>query len=499
VAEAASGLEDEVRQNSRVPLGEGFAGRIAIERKPIVIEDVDHSNVLNPVLRQKGIRSLLGVPLIIEDRVLGVLHVGTLTTRQFTLADIDLLQLVGARVALALRTRELVNERTAARALQRSLVPEKLPSIPGLELASRYVPAEGKGVGGDWYDLFSLPSGHVCITVGDVVGHGLQAAVVMGRLRSTVRAYSLEVLDPAVLLERVDRKLQHFEPAQMATVLVAVIDPSLQRMRISLAGHPAPVLAEPGRPSGFLELPVDPPLGVGRFPRQGTSVELSPGAVLCFFTDGLVERRDVPLDARLRQLRDCVTAAPPDAVCRLVMAELASSPTTDDVAVLALRRLALPDIETFEAAFPAVPASLHGIRVAVRRWLAAVHADDEDIADLVTAIGEACSNAVEHAYGARRGTLTVGLELERLEGGGLDGVVARVSDTGQWREPRGHNRGRGLQLMEQASDDVDITTGAQGTDVVIRRRLARRPLGGPGGPGGLGRSGGAESGETGPG
>jgi serine phosphatase RsbU (regulator of sigma subunit)/anti-sigma regulatory factor (Ser/Thr protein kinase) len=483
IATAARGLEEEVRQDARVPLGKGFAGRIAAERRPIAIGDVDHSTVLNPVLREKGVRSLLGVPLMADGEVLGVLHVGTLTRHEFTAEETDLLQLVGDRVALALQARETVNDRLAGRALQRSLVPERLPQIPGLELAGRYVPAEDQGVGGDWYDLFTVPSGHVCVVVGDVVGRGLRAAVVMGRLRSTARAYALDAIDPAVLLDRVDRKLQHFEAGQMATALVAVIDPSLAHLRISLAGHPAPILARPGRPSAFLDLPVDPPLGAApRRDRRTTSLDLPPGALLCFFTDGLVERRDHPLDERMATLRAAVTAGSPNDVCTTVMGRLAGPErTTDDIAVLALRRQSPDEEAVLELTAPAVATSLRTIRVAVRRWLSGTAARPDDVADLLTAIGEACSNVVEHAYGPRQGS--VALRLERDPSGS---VVATVRDTGQWRQPRGTNRGRGIGLMEQTSDRVAISSGPDGTEVVIRRQLAGAPGDGSGDGAGAG-------------
>jgi anti-sigma regulatory factor (Ser/Thr protein kinase) len=472
IALAARGLEEEVRQDARIPLGMGFAGRIAAERRPIVIDDVDHAVVLNPVLREKGVRSLLGVPLMADGEVLGVLHVGKLTYHRFSADEIDLLQMVGDRVALALRARDTAHDRMAGRALQRSLVPERLPDLPGLDLASRYVPAEDHGVGGDWYDLFAVPSGHVCVVVGDVVGRGLRAAVVMGRLRSTTRAYALDMIDPAVLLDRVDRKLQHFESEQMATALVAVIDPSLEHVRISLAGHPAPVLALPGVEAAFLDMPVDPPLGSGpRRERHATRFDLPPGALLCFFTDGLVERRDAPIDERLEILRKAVTAHPPDEVCRTVMGRLVGPErTADDIAVLAVRRRPSEGAGVLDLEVPAVASSLRAIRVAVRRWLAGTPAAPEDAADVLTAIGEAGSNAVEHAYGPQQGRIRLRLELE-----GPDVVVATIRDTGTWREPRGTNRGRGIRLMEQTSDRVDIDSGPEGTEVVIRRRLGTGP------------------------
>ena len=139
-------------------------------------------------------------------------------------------------------------DRLAATALQRSLVPTALPAVAGAEMAARYIPGSG-GVGGDWYDVFTLPTGELCVVIGDVAGSGLPAAVIMGRMRSALRAYALETRDPAEVLDRLDRKMQHFEPDAMATVLYAVIDPGLDRMDICLAGHFPPVIAYPGQPA----------------------------------------------------------------------------------------------------------------------------------------------------------------------------------------------------------------------------------------------------------
>ena len=144
VATATRGLEEEIRQGVRIPIGRGFAGRIAAQRRAVTIPEVDHSNVLNPILREKGVRSLLGVPLMIGNDVMGVLHVGSLRPRSFTEEDAMLLQLAADRVALATRARMSQAERTAATALQRSLLPGQLPTVPGLELAARYVPGGGR-------------------------------------------------------------------------------------------------------------------------------------------------------------------------------------------------------------------------------------------------------------------------------------------------------------------------------------------------------------------
>lgn len=341
VATAARGLEEEVRQGVRLPVGKGFAGRIAAERRPVRLDRVDHRTVLNPVLREKGIRSLLGVPMLAAGEVIGVMHVGSVTPRRFTDEDVKLLQMVADRAALATQARQAGIERAATLALQRSLMPGRPPGHPALELAARYVPGSGAGVGGDWFDAFPLHGGRLGVVIGDVVGRGLTAAVVMGRLRSALRAYALDSDDPAAVLARLDQMTLQFEPETMATALYAVVEASGERMRISLAGHPAPVLAVAGGPARLLSLPVDVPLGTfeNQTRRSGT-VELPRGSLTFFYTDGLVERRDRPVDVGLDRLCDAVVAGPPEGVCAGVMAALVGGddPPADDIAILAMLR-----------------------------------------------------------------------------------------------------------------------------------------------------------------
>jgi anti-sigma regulatory factor (Ser/Thr protein kinase)/putative methionine-R-sulfoxide reductase with GAF domain len=468
VATAARGLEEEVRQGSRVPIGKGFAGRIAAEGRTVIIDEVDHANVLNPILREKGVRSLLGVPLVSSGTVMGVLHVGTLSPRRFTQEDGVLLRLVADRIALATQARLSAAERAAATALQRSLFPSALPALVGLELAARYVPGGDGNVGGDWYDVFTLPSGWLCFTVGDVVGRGLFAAAVMGRLRSALRAYALDAENPAELLSKLDLAMQHFEPQTMATVLYAMVDPSYERLQLSCAGHPPPVLAQPGLPPALLELPVDPPLGIGvTRPRRTSNIALPPGASVCFYTDGLVEGRDRPLPAGLERLRRTMSTDPPEAVCAAVMSELLGAHTpTDDVALLVLRRQPPVRTDPLDLVKPAWPTSLGEIRAELRRWLGGIGAGPDDVADLVVAVGEACANVVEHAYGPGGGTMALHLEIR------MHDVLATIRDTGRWRLARGQQRGRGITLMRALSDEVHIQHTDTGTQVTLRRRIA---------------------------
>ncbi|MEU6040523.1 GAF domain-containing SpoIIE family protein phosphatase [Actinomadura sp. NPDC047616] len=339
VATAAKGLEEEVTQAAHVPVGEGFAGRVAAERRPVYIDDVANANVFNPLLVQRGLRSLLGVPLIAGGTLVGVLHIGSLTERRFTKDETEFLQLAAARVAMAVQSLLTRAERAGALELQRSLVPAALPSIPGVEFAARYRPGKAS-VGGDWYDVFTLPSGEVGIVMGDVAGHGFPAAVVMGRMRSALRAYALENDDPAEVLRKLNRKMQHFEPEATATVLYVMCDPGAGRVRVSSAGHCPPVLALPGCAGKFLDLESDVLIGLGEdMPRRTTTVTLPPGALLCFYTDGLVERRRSPLAHGFSRLCDAVYAGPPEAVGAAVMSALIGREMAeDDVAVLLMRR-----------------------------------------------------------------------------------------------------------------------------------------------------------------
>ena len=341
VATAALGLEEEVWQGVRVPVGQGFAGRVAALRQPVILDRVDETTVVNPLLWMKHVQVLLGVPIMASDQVLGVLHIGSMSLRRFTEHDSELLQLVADRLALTVQIHQTSSERTAAAALQRSLLPPRLPTVSGLTFAARYVPGTDTGVGGDWYDVFPLPGDRLGIVIGDVAGHGLSAAVIMGRLRSALRAYALDYADPGMVLGKLDRKAQHFEHHAMATIVYLVMDPAPQRVRLSLAGHLPPAMAAPDHSPDFLPVPVDPPIGFGLAitGRRTSTFDLPPEGVLVLYTDGLVESRDRLLDDGLAMLREAITVDPPGKVSARIMASLVGEhPAQDDVALLVLQR-----------------------------------------------------------------------------------------------------------------------------------------------------------------
>ncbi len=230
---ASAGLGRRWRGATHVPVGSGFAGRVAAGREPVVLNEVTDVSVLNPILRDFGVRRLLGVPVFGSEGSLGVLHVGCVTARTFTAHDTEVLEGAAAEIGRRLSERTEDDAHLAALALQRSLLPAVPPPIEGLDVAVRYLPAEGD-LGGDWYDVFTLPNGKVGFVMGDVEGHGLRAAVAMGRLRSALRAYALDYDDPAEVLHRLDRKLCYFESDISATVVYAVSEPPFDVVTVSL-------------------------------------------------------------------------------------------------------------------------------------------------------------------------------------------------------------------------------------------------------------------------
>src|SRR3954468_21491865 len=227
VAHAAQGLEEDVERGVRVPIGRGFAGLVAQRRAPVRSAELPELEIVSPLMREKGIISLLGVPLVVEDRLLGVLHVGSRDEREFTNDAIPLLQLAAERLAFAIdHSRLYEREHAVAETLQRSLLPETLPGVPGTEMASRYVPgAADVEVGGDWYDVLPLPGGRVGLAMGDVVSRGVRAASVMGQLRNALRAYALDGGKPVEVLERLHALLRSLERREMATLVYMVLDP----------------------------------------------------------------------------------------------------------------------------------------------------------------------------------------------------------------------------------------------------------------------------------
>ena len=472
-ARAAKGLEEEVERGFRLPVGRGFAGRVAATRQPVVIPDLDNSSVqvVNPLLREKGIRSLLGVPLVVEGSLIGVLHVGSLTPREFRDRDVELLQLVGDRVALEIERSRLQVQDRVAQTLQRSLLPRTLPRLPGLRMAARYLPAARESaVGGDWYDVIELGHRRIGLSIGDVAGHGMAAATFMGELRSAARAYALDGIGPGELLQKLARFAEE-ERSRMATMIYGVLNLDTWSLGFARAGHPYPLLLRADGTTTFLTETSGPPLGTTSRPEHTEQeIALEAGQTILFYTDGLIERRGERLSEGEAALERALAASPeePEARCSAVIKQLtADREMGDDIAVLLVQAVGLE--ERLRATVPARADELAGARHLLRRWVAANGGTDDDCAAFAIAATEACANAIEHAYGP--------VEAEIEIGAGLDGDVAVVTvrDEGSWREPRGENRGRGIPVMREFMDEVEIDRTEGGTVVELRRRIGSGP------------------------
>jgi PAS domain S-box-containing protein len=450
------------------PVGErAFAQRVAKERRALVVADVQSEQ---PDLPDGGMRSLMGVPLISEGEVSGVVLVGSASPERFDDNDAALLALVADRAALAIGNASLYErEHRIVETLQRSLLPARMPQLPGMSIAARYQPG-GADVGGDWYDAIELDDGGVGVAMGDVVGHGIDAAATMGELRNALRAYALEGMPPGIVLSRLDHLVEQLQDDRMTTLVYAVIDADWSVVRYASAGHPPPLVLHPGGGADFLWEGRSTPLGVhsGSAYEEGV-VQLAGGSTLLLYTDGLVEVPGEDLFSGLERLREAALAGPdnPDALCdHVIAALLGERGASDDVALLALRTDELA-AEHLHLDLPTDPSTLKYARRVLGRWLAQAGAEEEEAAEIQLATHEAFANAIEHAY--RFGDAVVQLNAELADGE----VTLTISDTGGWREPRDVGRGKGIPLMNGLVDTVTVDGAGGGTKVELRRRLGQ--------------------------
>ncbi len=448
------------------------------DRPPIVAADSD-----NPVARSfrtgqsillspgSGEPVMIIVPLVGPHGQLGVLSLcmGDGSDHLPDDDDVSLAEELGRRAAVAVEHARLyADQRSAAETLQHSLLPEVLPELPGIAIASQYLPGgPDVEVGGDWYDVLALPDGRLALAMGDVVGRGVPAASLMGQLRNGLRAYILEGRSPAQVLFLLNRLLREVGTLhQMATVIVMVLDPETGEVCYSNAGHPPPLLGTSDGAPQFLEDAVCVPVGaIGHAEYTEATVTLTPGSTLVLYTDGLVEHRTMSLDVGLDRLRSSLVSAPDDmdGLCAHLSAHVREAGRTqDDMAILAVRWLALGP--TLDLQLPSQARVLRPLRAALRRWLAAAGVTDHEAFEILVATSEACANAIRH--GAPQAT-HFGLRAE------LNGDVAIVvRSTGRWRERRpSAPGGRGLDIMRQFMDDTEVTGGDDTTEIRMRRRL----------------------------
>ena len=471
-ASSVPGDDEEEEQEARQPiaLGEGFAGRVAHAREAMLSSDPAPEDLPDPALARLEVDSLIGVPLLAENKVTGVLVAVSVAPRRFSSEDLAVLRLAADRVALAIQhARIYEREHRIAVTLQRSMLlsPEDIPQPPGLRVAARYEPAATEAdVGGDWYDVIPTPTGGLGLVMGDVAGKGLAAATMVSRLRAALRAYALEGHDPARVIEQLNRLVwNEGRDSQMATLLYMVVEPGESRVDWVNAGHPAPLLVNGKDSAHYLEGATSVPLGVLPFPSYETVTStMEPGSSLVLFTDGLIERPGELIDEGMAKLAARVSEAPddPEGLCNYLIRTLVPrGGATDDVAILSMRNL--PYSDRFQAAFKAEPEALSQMRSLLRRWLRHGGASERTIAEVATAAGEAATNAIEHSGASDDFELS-----GRLVNGEIELIVR---DSGRWRQPREGDQGRGLSLMRALMDTVELTPSPVGTTVRLRRRL----------------------------
>jgi serine phosphatase RsbU (regulator of sigma subunit)/anti-sigma regulatory factor (Ser/Thr protein kinase) len=368
------------------------------------------------------------------------------------------------------RARSYEHEHAVAVSLQRSLLSQELPAIDGIELLARYqAGSAGLEVGGDWYDVVRRSDGIVHITVGDVAGRGITAAVLMGQMRNAFRAYAYDHTSPAELLRRMRR---HVTGEEMATAVCMTLDPYMQQLTYASAGHPPSLLlaGESGVVSR-LNRAGAPPLGFAQAEAiHEVDIPLPPHSTLVAYTDGLIERRGWSLDVGIDLLAGVIKSSRALGVeglaTRIVHDVAARIGSGDDIALLIVRLVCVP--QRMDIEFPGDPAALAGLRSRVRAWLTLRGLSEDERDDAVLSVSEACNNAIEHAYRGASGSIHLLLEHD------ADALEITIEDHGSWRPPTPNpERGRGIQIMRAVMHDTKIEHAAGGTRVTLTRRLAR--------------------------
>ncbi|WP_328859598.1 SpoIIE family protein phosphatase [Streptomyces sp. NBC_00306] len=405
----------------------------------------------------------LVVPLRAGGNVLGLVTFARQSpSAAFDRGEVALADELAARTAVSIdNARRFTRERRASLALQRQLLPQHLPQQSAVDLAYRYLPTDDvTGVGGDWFDVIALSGSRVGLVVGDVVGHGLQAAATMGRLRTTVRALAQLDLTPDELLTRVDDLVGQsadepsagsgaqdppHDDATGATCLYAVYDPVTRRCTMARAGHLPPAIVAPDGRVSFPALPAGPPLGLGGLPFESMDIELPVGSLLALFTDGLIESRDRDIDQGLDALGRVLgeRRGSLEELCDRTLSELLPGGTTaDDTALLLVRTRELGPGKVVDWELPA-----EAVAVGHARGLAAEQLHEWGLDDLVFStelvVSELVTNAIRHA----EGPLHLRLILDRS-------LLCEVADTGHTSPHLRHSAeddegGRGLFIVAQ--------------------------------------------------
>lgn len=416
-------------------------------------------------IREHAMHSLMVVPIHARGAVLGVaVFVRTEDPRPFEEDDLLLAEELVSWAALALdNARQYVRERSAVLALQRLLHPHRPTGGSAADVAWRYLPADSHhGIGGDWFDVIPLSGARVALVVGDVVGHGINAAAKMGQLRTAMNTLADMDMPPDEVLSRLDEQVIRLTEAEdprhpatttmAATCLYAVYDPVTRTCTMARAGHPPPAVIDPYGHVTFPDLPAGAPLGLGLVPFETVTLELAEGSVLALYTDGLIEARDQDLNAGMNRL-SAALARPDltlDDLCSSTVDTLRANPPSDDVTLLLARTRSLSADQVASWQFPSDPAVVSRARTLAARQLTQWGLEHlAESTELI--ISELFTNAITHGNGDCNSDRTIGLRLIRHEM-----LTCEVSDASHShplvRHPRSTDEhGRGLFLVTQLS------------------------------------------------
>lgn len=425
------------------------------------------------LLARAGIRSYLVAPMRVGGRAIGTLNFGHDLPGIYTDAHARFAQPVADQLALTVSRFQLFDQvqRRAgelSETLQRALLPAGLPEPPFSAIGALYLPADPQaGIGGDWFDALLLPDDALLVTIGDVAGHGVQAAAAMGQVRHFARAYALEGRGPGEIVAGLNRYLCRLPEGPQIAIWIAILDPYAGTLTYSGAGHPPFLIVGPDGPPEAVPC-AGPPVGLlPHLHYPDTRLTLPAGSRVIACTDGLLEAsRDIAHSERLFLDAAVRTRAEPPARAAEQVADLilGRRPHEDDIAMVVVDLLPLDAPLRFSV--PAAPESLYRVRRAVRTFAARSGVRPGRVEEVVFAVGEAALNTVEHAYRERGGQLVV--RGERRD----DTIVIAVQDIGQWREPVERGRGRGLRMMHEFADGVKVATGPEGTVVELSWALS---------------------------
>jgi GAF domain-containing protein/anti-sigma regulatory factor (Ser/Thr protein kinase) len=437
-----------------------------------IVDEAGISAEATARLHELGYRAAITVPIVVDGKLRGSLAAirGSAAAR-YAKADIPIFEDLARRAATALANSEnYTRESRASQIFQRAFLPTSLPQVPGVAFSAIYAPGEAEAqIGGDWYDAFPLPDGRIVVSIGDVTGRGLQAAVIMAKMRQSLETLTYFERDPARLLEAADVTLRRIDRDAIVTALVGVLDPARGTFSYATAGHPAPILCTPD--GDMVKLPGRGlPLGLrGDFETPTTTVRLPDGALIVLFTDGLIEATHDILEGERRLdealLDPSITGS--DDPARAIQRRVLFDGSPDDVAILTLRYAAPSAVAVSATPTPQSEFSMHwsfdarearashDVRGVYVQYLRELAESGADVGGAELVFGELVSNVVRHAPGP------IEIELEWT----ASQPVLHVLDRGQGF-PRTNalptdvmsESGRGLYLVHLLTEEFTVTT-----------------------------------------